>query len=249
MPRILIPNNFSLDTSTRSAGPLLCLVNPAGHRLSVHPISSSIVRVVHELPPQYAHKNGSNGITFEPPASDVAVVSPDSLHLSRRARFAQAPILQRTSDTEVTLETADVHINVDFVGHGCPRLTWRRPCNDAQAEPFLADSRTRAYSFDAASGAVLHYVSRPPHISPSSLTLASAPRLSAKTTSPSPRKRTTSLTRLSFTPSAMSLSTGSESRVDPWRRRASSRWKDGTPSRMTGSMVSRSSQGRGRRRS
>lgn len=184
MPRILIPKNFSIDTSTRSAGPLLSLVNPAGHRLSVHPISSSIVRVVHELPPQYAHKSGSDGIAFEPAASDVVVVSPDSLHLSRRARFAHAPILQRTGDTEVTLETADVYINVNFSKDECPRLTWRRPCSHAQAEPFLADSRTRAYSFDAASGAVLHYVSRPPHISPPSLTLASAPRLSAKTTSP-----------------------------------------------------------------
>lgn len=76
----------------------------------------------------------------------------------RRTCGAQLAV-QHLSDTRSTLETSDVKIEIDYKAG--PRLKWYRT---GEASPFFADSETRAYSFDVASGAVLHYVERESHL-------------------------------------------------------------------------------------
>lgn len=55
-----------------------------------------------------------------------------------------------------------------FIGEGCPRLEWFDLAQESEVEgvgievgeAFMKDSKTRAYTFDAASGSVMHYVWR-----------------------------------------------------------------------------------------
>jgi hypothetical protein len=72
----------------------------------------------------------------------------------------QAPE-QHTSKNETTLETSSVKITITY--DGCPRLQWFSKDKTGHVEsetPFLADSRSRAYAYEAVEGGVLHYVSR-----------------------------------------------------------------------------------------
>ncbi|CEL62592.1 alpha-glucosidase [Rhizoctonia solani AG-1 IB] len=65
-------------------------------------------------------------------------------------------------DNRSTLSTKSLKITIDW-SDGCPRLQWfstlsnKKPSEEA---PFLSDCRTRAYTFDAATGGVLHYIER-----------------------------------------------------------------------------------------
>lgn len=54
--------------------------------------------------------------------------------------------------TSGSVTTGALTVKVNF--EGCPRLEWFTK----DGTPFHADSHTRAYAFDAASGAVMHYV-------------------------------------------------------------------------------------------
>ena len=56
MPRTLIPRGFTVQEPSPN-GPSLALANAAGHRFSVHAISASTIRVVHELPSSYPQKS------------------------------------------------------------------------------------------------------------------------------------------------------------------------------------------------
>ncbi|ORY92423.1 glycosyl hydrolases family 31-domain-containing protein [Leucosporidium creatinivorum] len=141
MPRILIPTGFTPDESPAPNGPAFALRNPQGHRLSLHPVSSNILRVVHELPADKYRQKVNGGIEWEPSTSDIKI--------------------QHISETETTLETSSVKIVVSY--DGCPRLQWFAKDNEGELEsetPFLADSRSRAYAYEAVEGGVLHYVER-----------------------------------------------------------------------------------------
>lgn len=53
-------------------------------------------------------------------------------------------------------------IQIDW-SNGCPRLQWFSTLEGRESPsdmPFLADCRTRAYTFDAMTGGVLHYVGK-----------------------------------------------------------------------------------------
>lgn len=51
-------------------------------------------------------------------------------------------------------------VNVELEKGCSPRLEWFRSAGseDEIGQAFLKDSRTRAYSYDGASGGVMHYV-------------------------------------------------------------------------------------------
>lgn len=51
-------------------------------------------------------------------------------------------------------------MEVELVRGVCPRLRWYTSGEGGEQdeEPFLVDSKTRAYSFDASTGGVIHYV-------------------------------------------------------------------------------------------
>ncbi|KAF7376546.1 Glycosyl hydrolases family 31-domain-containing protein [Mycena sanguinolenta] len=132
MPRIHIPSSFS-PAEPAANSPVFELRNPRGHTLAIQPISDTVVRVVHQLPVHVFPQKTNVGIVWEP-----------------AARSARVEI----DGTNGTVQTSALTVKVDF--SACPRLEWFTK-NDT---PFHADSRTRAYSFDAASGAVLHYVKR-----------------------------------------------------------------------------------------
>ncbi|KAF7321974.1 Glycosyl hydrolases family 31-domain-containing protein [Mycena kentingensis (nom. inval.)] len=112
---------------------LLHLKNPAGHSLGVQPISDNVVRVVHQLPVDKFPQKTNKPIAWEP-APSSATVSVDA--------------------TSAIVKTNALTIKIDF--DGCPRLEWER----SNGVAFHADSRTRGYAFDAASGSVMHYVER-----------------------------------------------------------------------------------------
>ncbi|KAJ7091907.1 glycosyl hydrolases family 31-domain-containing protein [Mycena belliarum] len=133
MPRILFPGSFSLDSPTAES-PVFQLSNPSGHALSIQPISDTVVRVVHQLPLQNFPQKMNGGIAWEPPTASATVAL--------------------TSKTSATVKTAALTVKVGF--EACPLLEWFTK----DGTPFHADSRTRAYAFDAASGAVHHYVER-----------------------------------------------------------------------------------------
>lgn len=54
--------------------------------------------------------------------------------------------------SNATVKTGALSVKIDF--EKCPRLEWFTK----DGTPFHADSETRAYAFDAASGGVMHYV-------------------------------------------------------------------------------------------
>ncbi|KAJ7485732.1 glycosyl hydrolases family 31-domain-containing protein [Mycena latifolia] len=116
--------------STTAGSPAFGLRNPYGHALSIQPISDTVVRVVHQLPLDKFPRKQMAG--------------------SRGSHR----LLPRVSFTSGTVRTAALTVNVDF--KACPRLEWFTK----DGTPFHADSRTRAYAFDGASGSVLHYVER-----------------------------------------------------------------------------------------
>lgn len=64
----------------------------------------------------------------------------------------------------IILETDNLLVKVNT--SGCPRLEWFAKDSDGRPAPtsFLADSPSRAYSFDAASGGVIHMVERENHL-------------------------------------------------------------------------------------
>ncbi|SGY50174.1 BQ5605_C001g00861 [Microbotryum silenes-dioicae] len=147
MPRIVIPTGFKETTSPGRVAPTCTLRNAQGHTFSVHVVSSEITRVVHALPSQYRQKT-NGGTEFE------TNVSP-----------AEVKIKSKPDSSIVTISTPVTRIEVDYAQ--CPRLRFFRSSSvhiegaaDAQATCFHADSHTRAYSFDAQSGAVLHLTER-----------------------------------------------------------------------------------------
>lgn len=72
MPRTFIPRGFTLDSSTSPAS--VSLSNAQGHHFSLHPVSPTTVRVVHELPrPKYHQKVNGSGINWEVPLETVKV--------------------------------------------------------------------------------------------------------------------------------------------------------------------------------
>ncbi|SCV71199.1 BQ2448_2787 [Microbotryum intermedium] len=146
MPRTVIPTGFKALPSQPSSGPTCALRNAQGHTFSVHVVSNEITRVVHALPSQYRQKT-NDGIEFEATASpsEVKVESDPDSHI-------------------ITVSTPVTRIEVNYAQ--CPRLQFFRSSSDVVggAEegtiPFHADSHTRAYSFDAQSGGVLHLTER-----------------------------------------------------------------------------------------
>ncbi|KAJ7071961.1 glycosyl hydrolases family 31-domain-containing protein [Mycena amicta] len=113
--------------------PLFQLQNPQGHTLSIQPISDNIVRVTHQLPVDKFPQKINAGLAWESVAPSASL---------------------EVNATNATVKTSSLTIKVDF--EACPRLEWSTKDGIA----FHADSRTRAYAFDAASGSVLHYVAR-----------------------------------------------------------------------------------------
>ncbi|KAL8286348.1 hypothetical protein RQP46_004365 [Phenoliferia psychrophenolica] len=142
MPRTLIPTRFKLIPSAPT-GASLQLQNPERHTFSVHPISPSIVRVVHELPNRFKQKT-NGGIDWEAPCSDVKILA--------------------NEEGTIRVETSKIVINV--ATDGCPRLQWFAKASDGTVDlaPFHSDSPSRAYAYDAQTGGVLHYTDRENHL-------------------------------------------------------------------------------------
>ncbi|KAJ6625766.1 glycosyl hydrolases family 31-domain-containing protein [Mycena sp. CBHHK59/15] len=136
MPRIFFPASFAPAAPAAAGGPILELRNPRGHALAIQPISDTVVRVVHQLPLAKFPQKTNGGIAWEPAAAS-ATVNVDS--------------------TSGTVKTDALTVKVVFGSDStCPKLEWFTK----DGTLFLADSETRAYAFDAASGSVLHYVER-----------------------------------------------------------------------------------------
>ncbi|KAJ6489585.1 glycosyl hydrolases family 31-domain-containing protein [Mycena vitilis] len=132
MPRIHIPSAFTaVELTARS--PVFELRNPRGHILSIQPVSDTVVRVAHQLPLQKFPQKTNGGILWEPAATSATV---------------------EINGTTGSVKTSALTVKINF--EACPRLEWFTKAGI----PFHADSHTRAYSFDAASGAVMHYVER-----------------------------------------------------------------------------------------
>ncbi|KAJ7761077.1 glycosyl hydrolases family 31-domain-containing protein [Mycena metata] len=130
MPRIHLPTSFSPSTA---GTPVFDLHNPRGHAFSIQPISDTVVRVVHQLPLEKFPQKTNNGIKWEPSTSSASV---------------------DINGTNGTVKTSALSVKINF--EESPRLEWFTK----DGTPFHADSETRAYAFDAASGAVMHYVER-----------------------------------------------------------------------------------------
>mgnify|MGYP001565389371 len=75
MTRIHLPTSFAAlpPFSTRSS-PTLSLRNPDGHTLSIHPLSPTLIRVTHELPPALYHQRVNQGIQWEEAIENTSVV-------------------------------------------------------------------------------------------------------------------------------------------------------------------------------
>lgn len=120
------------------------------------------------------------------------------------------------------MPTSGYTVKIDFSDGGCPRLQWFD-----EKEPLLADSATRAYTYDALTGGVMHYVSiHTLHCDDRQL-ISSRDRSSVRTTSRS--------TKMNLRPtignmtSATSLYMDWASREARWRRAAKCLlWKAGT---------------------
>ncbi|KAG9127037.1 hypothetical protein FRC07_000922 [Ceratobasidium sp. 392] len=147
MPRHRIPVGFgraSVSSSSHRA-PTFQLKNDRGHKLSVHIIDRGLARVTHELPQEYPQRSAA-GIQWE----------------STVPSLQNKIVIKSTSQDLSTIATESLKIEVDW-SNGCPRLRWfsKIPRLESPPEaPFLADCRTRAYTFDATTGGVLHYVER-----------------------------------------------------------------------------------------
>ncbi|KAJ6594391.1 glycosyl hydrolases family 31-domain-containing protein [Mycena capillaripes] len=131
MPRIHIPSSFTPAASAKGS-PVFELRNPRGHVFSIQPISNTVIRVAHQLPQKFPQKT-NGGIVWEPAVPSTTV---------------------DIDGTKGTVKTSALTVKIDF--EACPRLEWFTK----DGTPFHADSHTRAYSFDAASGGVMHYVER-----------------------------------------------------------------------------------------
>ncbi|KAG9074671.1 hypothetical protein FS749_013748, partial [Ceratobasidium sp. UAMH 11750] len=147
MPRHRIPVGFSQvsPSSISPRAPTFQLKDDQGHKLSVHVIYDGLVRVAHELPQEYP-QHSSFGIQWEDP-----VIS-----------LQNKIVIEPTGQDVTTIATESVKIEVDW-SNGCPRLQWFSTIpglGSPPGTPFLADCRTRAYTFDATAGGVLHYVER-----------------------------------------------------------------------------------------
>ncbi|QRV77708.1 glycoside hydrolase family 31 protein [Ceratobasidium sp. AG-Ba] len=147
MPRHRIPIGFSqVSIQSGSPGaPTFQLKNEQGHKLSVNVVNDGLVRVAHELPPEYPQRFTS-GIQWE----ETAAQAQDTVDVKSKAENAS------------TIATKSIRIEVDW-SNGCPRLRWFSTIPNLESPteaPFLSDCRTRAYTFDATAGGVLHYVER-----------------------------------------------------------------------------------------
>ncbi|CAE6422966.1 unnamed protein product [Rhizoctonia solani] len=145
MPRHHIPVGFRPVPQSSPNTPAFQLENDQGHRLSVHPLTDGLVRVAHELPGKYMSRWNA-GIQWESSAlsaSNDLVLAPKGAH-------------------KTILTTKSLKVSIDW-SNGCPRLQWFSTLPGRESPdgvPFLSDSITRAYTFDAATGGVLHYVER-----------------------------------------------------------------------------------------
>ncbi|CAE6538194.1 unnamed protein product [Rhizoctonia solani] len=145
MPRHHIPVRFRVVPQSSPNTPAFRLENDKGHRFSVHPLADGLVRVAHELPPKYKSR-WSSGIRWEPSA-----LSPSN-----------GLTLVSHGDSKSILSTKSLKLSIDW-SDGCPRLQWFSTLPERASpdgSPFLSDCVTRAYTFDAATGGVLHYVER-----------------------------------------------------------------------------------------
>ncbi|KAI5476387.1 hypothetical protein MNV49_007765, partial [Pseudohyphozyma bogoriensis] len=132
MPRTLIAHSFSPASGSAS----LNLENPEGNAFAVHAVTDSVVRVVHTPPEKHQKKVNGEGVVFE--ESHVGDV--------------------KETNGSFKLTTKSLTIDVDL-SEGCPRLSWfRNDGSEAASDSFLADCKTRAYCWDAKTGAVTHYV-------------------------------------------------------------------------------------------
>ncbi|KAK4051516.1 hypothetical protein OIO90_004730 [Microbotryomycetes sp. JL221] len=129
----VIPVGFKRRQQPAYREPSLCLENDAGHTFNIHAVSSSIVRVVHELPRSKYPQKTNDGVHWEAKGFEPTIVD------------------QRETYCKIQFPTFDI-----LVDHANgPRLQF---VTDGQS--LLADSSTRAYSFDKTTGAVWHYVER-----------------------------------------------------------------------------------------
>ncbi|QRV92527.1 glycoside hydrolase family 31 protein [Ceratobasidium sp. AG-Ba] len=149
MPRHRIPIGFSqVSIQSGSPGaPTFQLKNEQGHKLSVNVIDDGLVRVAHELPTDYPQRFTS-GIQWEETAAQV--------------QAAVDTKVKPKAENASTIATKSIRIEVDW-SNGCPRLRWFSTIPNLESPteaPFLSDCRTRAYTFDATAGGVLHYVER-----------------------------------------------------------------------------------------
>lgn len=148
MTRTHIPSSFE---PVPHPAPLFQLSNPKGHRFSIQPIANipGVVRVVHQLPSSFPQKQNGEIKWEEVEEGANATVSTRFLvgiWLIRALCYAQI------EGTKAVINTDTLTILVDF--EECPRIEWLTQ----NQTPILADSHTRAYAFNAATGAVNHYV-------------------------------------------------------------------------------------------
>ncbi|CAE6448403.1 hypothetical protein ACGC1H_005534 [Rhizoctonia solani] len=145
MPRHHIPVGFRLVPQSSPDTPAFRLENDKGHRFFIHTLTDGLVRVVHELPGKYKSRWRS-GIQWESSA-----LSPSN-----------GLALASYGNSRSILSTKSLKLSVDW-SNGCPRLQWFSMLPgrvSLDGAPFLSDCVTRAYTFDAATGGVLHYVER-----------------------------------------------------------------------------------------
>ncbi|KAM0749932.1 hypothetical protein T439DRAFT_381478 [Meredithblackwellia eburnea MCA 4105] len=140
MPRILVARNFTPQSNVEGAGqPAFRATNPQGHTLAISPVKPGIVRVVHELPrDRYPQKlNGS--IQWEKVPDGVKV---------------------ETKGDITTIVTSSISIQANLSKSSSPQLSWFTPFSPTPAVPIFRDSPSRAYSFDAQTGGVVHFTER-----------------------------------------------------------------------------------------
>lgn len=170
MPRLINPVNWELDQDERE-GPLVTLKNNNGHKLHIHPISSTLVRVLHTLPQDGRSgvklrnhrdlpKAGRDGIVWEKPRqvweTKVSVVlrteTKASLRLTHSLLCFQ--LNSPSKSLEIWSTNSELRIQVDY-SHAIT-LSWY---HSNQEVAFLRDFK-HAYTFDAVSRKVYHLVSR-----------------------------------------------------------------------------------------
>lgn len=146
MPRVVNPTGWSVVTAgggTRGEnGPLVSLVDASGeHRLSIHPLSDRLVRVVRQLPSRL------NGIRLRDD-------SPTGVQWEKRDHTGWT-VTHDASAKRLTIKSPTAALTITLEYDLYLRLTWHWHAHPT-TRPFLQDFK-RAYPYDIISGRVWHY--------------------------------------------------------------------------------------------